>query len=174
MVSDMAEIVQGRKFRLYPNGVVFQSPTAFRDIYNARANVKRSKTYDVWQKNENDINTLSTSDSAIHYKKRRILNTVFTETSIRAAGLFIYKHVDRWNELLLDGDGKDWSQPKNLAEHVDNLVFDILGDLCFGKSFETKEAGENPFRNIPAAIHSYMRFTYPVWSGPRTLCGWSY
>ena len=106
--------------------------------------MKGSKAYEFWQRNENDINTLNTSDIAIHHKKRRILNTVFTEISIHAAGLIIYKHVDRWNELLLDGNGKDWSQPKNLARRIDDLVFDILGDLCFGESFEAKKVGENP------------------------------
>ena len=160
----LAELQKGSKFRVQPKGVVFQSPNAIRDIYGARSNVTRSNMYNIWQRTGNDVNTLNTSDTALHHKKRRILNLVFSEKSVRAAGVFINKHVDRWNELLLDHDGKDWSEPKNLAEWSDYLVFDILGDLCFGKSFEIKEPGDNPFRAIPHAIHSYLRFTYPVTS----------
>lgn len=167
IVDCVADMLQGSTIRVYPNGVLFQSPRAFRDIYNAKSNVKRSKTYEAWQRNEEDVNTLNTSHVALHHRKRRILNSVFTETSVRAAGLFINKHVDRWNELLPDGDGKDWSQPKNLADWSDCLVFDILGDLCFGRSFEIKEPGDNSLRNIPHAIHSYMRFNYPVMSNAK-------
>ncbi|KAI9788795.1 MAG: hypothetical protein M1816_006576 [Peltula sp. TS41687] len=156
----------GSKVRLYPHGVVFQSTQAFADIYSAKANVQRSKTYEAWQRNERDVNTLNTSDVSIHRRKRRILNTVFTEKSIHAAGMFINQHVDRWNELLLDLDGNDWSQPKDLAEWSDSLVFDILGDLCFGRSFEIKEPGENPLKTIPHTIHKYLRLTYPMTRSP--------
>lgn len=145
-----------------PSAVVFKSAQAFRDIYGTKSNVQRSKNYEFWQRNEMDVNTLNTSDVALHHKKRRILNLVFTEKSVRAAGFFIQKHVDRWDELLHDGDGNDWSQPKNLAEWSDYLVFDILCDLCFGRSLSIKEPGENPFKGIPKAIHSYLTFTYPV------------
>ena len=62
-----------------------------------------------------DVNTITTSDVALHHKKRRFLNLVFTEKSVRAAGVFIQKHVDLWDSLLPDGDGKDWSTPKNMA-----------------------------------------------------------
>ncbi len=41
-------------------------------------------------------------------------------------------------------------------------MFDILCDLCFGRSLNIREPGENPFGGIPKAIHSYLKFTYPV------------
>ena len=145
-----------------PSAVVFQSAQAFRDIYGTKSNVQRSKNYEFWQRNKMDVNTLNTSDIALHHKKRRILNLVLNEKSVRAAGLFIQKHVDRWDELLPDGNGNDWSQSKNLAEWSNYLVFDILCDLCFGRSLNIKEPGENPFKGIPKGIHSYMKLTYPV------------
>ena len=90
------------------------------------------------------------------------MNLIFTEKSVRAAGTFIQKHVDLWNDLLTDEEGKDWSQPKNISDWNDYLVFDILCDLCFGRSLDIKEPGENAFRYIPRAIHSLLQFTYPV------------
>ena len=44
-----------------------------------------------------------------------------------------------------------------MAEWSDYLVFDILCGLCFGRSLNIKEPGENPFKGIPKAIHSYMK-----------------
>lgn len=154
--------IQGQKVRLTPNTVSFQSAQALRDILGFKSNVQRSKNYELYQQNETDINTLNTSDVALHHKKRRILNLIFTEKSIRAAGVFIQKHVDRWNELLTNDEGKNWSQPRNISEWTDYLVFDILCDLCFGRSLDIKEPGENRFRDIPKAIQSLMKDIYPV------------
>lgn len=89
-----------------------------------------------------------------------MLNVTFTEKSVRAASKFIFEHIDRWNELMVSED--DWSQPIDFSESVGRLVFDISGDLCFGKSFETKEPGENPLKAMPQSIEEYMRFYYPV------------
>ena len=145
-----------------PSTVVFQSAQAFRDIHGIKSNVQRDQWYKVWSRNESTVNTFTAIDLALHHKKRRILNVAFSEKSIRAAGVFIQKHVDRWDELLHDGDTKEWSRPKNIAEWTDYLVFDILCDLCFGRTLNIKEPGENPFRGIPKIIHTYMKFNYQV------------
>lgn len=143
-----------------PTTVLFNSPKAYRGIYNLKANVKKNKTYDAWRRHEGDANTLNITNVDIHARKRKVLNTVFTETSVRAAAAFIIKHLDRWHELSVNG--RDWSEPIDLTQWTDRLVFDILGDLCFGKSFGIKEPGENPFKVIPEAIISYMQFWHPV------------
>ncbi|KAG9227923.1 cytochrome P450 [Amylocarpus encephaloides] len=49
-----------------------------------------------------------------------------------------------------------------MSDLTDYLVFDIMGDLCFGKSFERKEPGENPFRHMPHTIADFMQFMYPL------------
>ncbi len=152
--------MKGNKVRVAPNTVLFNTPKAFRDIYSHKANVKKAKSYDAWQRHAGDANTLNSSDVAIHAKKRKVLNTVFTDRSLRSAAPFIIKHIDRWNELTVMGH--DWSEPIDFAKWVDCLIFDILGDLCFGKSFGVKEPGENPFKVIPEVIVSYMRLWNPV------------
>ena len=53
-----------------------------------------------------------------------------------------------------------------MAEWNDRLAFDIMGDLCFGRSCEIKEPGENPFKAIPKSIAEYMRFFYPLTKSP--------
>lgn len=99
----------------------------------------------------------------VHARKRRVLNSAFSENAIRSATAFVIKHVDRWNELLVEGNnGKEWTEPQNMSDLTDYLVFDIMGDLCFGKSFELKEPGKNPFKHMPHTIADFMQFMYPV------------
>lgn len=42
------------------------------------------------------------------------------------------------------------------------LVFDILGDMCFGRSFEIKEPGPNPIREMPRLAVRHAQLIYPV------------
>lgn len=151
---------KGSKFRAKPTLVLFNTSKAYRDIYSYKANVKKDKSYVAWKRHEGDVNTLNTTDVAGYARKRKFLNTVFTDKSVRSAAAFIIKNLDRWNELSINGH--DWSQPLDLSKWIDCLVFDILGDLCFGKSFDIKEPGENPFKVIPEASVSYLKFWHPV------------
>ena len=155
----------GCKFRAAPNLVVFNSPNAYNSIFSYKANVKRSKFYDTWPRNADDINTLMTSNVEIHAKKRRLLNLAFTDRSIQAASPFIAKHTDRWNELLLDSQGKRedrWSSPRDISTWVMYFVFDVLMDLCFGAATDTKEPGENPMKKVPLGFDDFFIYNYPV------------
>jgi len=102
---------------------------------------------------------------------RKPLNSAFSDKSLRSAEPFISKNVNRWIELMLDAeetkDTTEWATPKNLGgEWIDYFVFDILGDLCFGKSFETMEPGDNPLRQIPHIVGEYLQFMYPIANSP--------
>lgn len=153
----------GEAFRFKPDGVLFNSPTAYRAIYQTKANTKKGKFYEIWSRNPQYINTLTKVDKIAHARKRRVLNSAFSEKAIRSAETFVVKHVDRWTELIInENDGKGWTAPKNMSDLSDYLVFDIMGDLCFGTSFNLKEVEENQFKHMPHTIADYMRFMYPV------------
>jgi cytochrome P450 len=92
---------------------------------------------------------------------RRILNAAISDKAIRSASEFVIKNVDRWLELLSESDG-EWSKPRNMTTWSDSLQFDIMAELCFGRSFDAKEPGENEFRSIPHSISEFMWLTYRV------------
>jgi len=94
--------------------------------------------------------------------KGESLNSIFSDKSVHSAEAFIIRHVDRWNELSIDGDGETWSKPKNMADWSNYLLLDILGDLCFGASLNTKEPQENPLKEVPHANAEALQFFYPV------------
>lgn len=129
-----------------------------------KSNVRRSPFYTALQRKSDEHTTLNTVDVAEHARRRKLLNLCFTDKSLRAASGFISRHVDRWNELMLEENSSttEWSAPVDFSEKVDTLVFDVMGDLSLGRSFDIKEPGDNPLRVIPHNIADYMRFYYPV------------
>lgn len=102
------------------------------------------------------MNTWSSVDKAQHARKRRVLAHAFSENAVRSAETFVIQHVNRWCELLGENTQKQWSEPRDMARWANYLVFDILGDLCFGKSMEIKEPGENTLKDVPSYIVDYM------------------
>lgn len=145
--------------------MLFCGPGAYADIYSTKSNVRRSPFYTAFRRNSREKTTLNTIDIAEHAKKRKLLNMAFTDKTTRAASSYIARHVDRWDELLLAGEQPktgDWTVPVDMSEKLDTLAFDIMGDLCFGKSFDIKEPGGNPLKAVPHCIAEYLKFYYPV------------
>jgi hypothetical protein len=153
----------GDVFRFQPNGLMVNSPTGFQTIYGGKPNVKKGKFYEVFPRSKESRNTLNTVDKTIHAHKRRVLNAAFSDNALRSAETFIIKHIDRWNELFVEDKAPGtWTEPQNLSPSVDLMFFDILGDLCFGRSFETKEKAANPLKDIPHSISVFTKRIYPV------------
>jgi len=154
----------GRRFRAAPDLVLFNSYEASNDMFSAKANVKRSKFYDMFVRNKDDVNCLSCTDLNEHARKRRLLKLAFTERSLKAAQSFMAAHIDRWNELLLESqtDKENWSVTHDMSVMGEYLIFDVMGDLAFGAKFETKEPGPNRLKKIPHAMQELFEFMYPV------------
>ena len=72
------------------------------------------------------------------------------------------RNINRWLELLTEGTETQWSDPKNMADWANYLVFDILGELCYGRSFNLKEPGSNELKYIPKLISDYVKLQHPV------------
>ncbi|KAF2709862.1 cytochrome P450 [Pleomassaria siparia CBS 279.74] len=140
---------------------------AYNKVHGIRANITRSGFYKAWQRNERDIHTINSTNLKLHAKKRKLLNLVFTEQSLKAASPLLVSHIDRWIQLLSSGTQEDgWSPPRNMSTCVDQLVFDILGDLCFGQSFGTKEPGENKLKKMPHLIMQQLAIGYKLSKSP--------
>jgi len=73
--------------------------------------------------------------------------------------------ISRWVELFREaaqkGPDGQWSKSLNMADEVNYLVFDILGDLCFGKNFDMKEPGSD-LKHVPELIAAYLQVLAPV------------
>ncbi|CAN9404725.1 unnamed protein product [Alternaria alternata] len=124
----------GPEFRYRPDGVVLNTPAAFKKIFGPKGNVKK----------------------AVYYEQRCEMLKVF-----------LHQNIDRWLELLGQQAPKDgeWTTSVNMCDWMNWLVFDILGDLCFGKNFNMKEPGSD-LRHIPEVMVSFLELLHPVAFGP--------
>ena len=115
-------------------------------------------------KNIREKTTLNTIDPAEHAQRRKMLNTCFTDTSVTAVSSLLCQQIDRLHQILLDEHGSttEWSSSVDLGEKIDQLAFDIMGDLSFGRSFNIKEPGDNLLKEVPHNIIQYLKFYYPV------------
>jgi len=160
--------IYGDKFRAAPNLILFNSPEAYNSVFGYNTNVRKSDFYDVWRRNAGDLNTLGCTNVALHARRRKALALAFTDQSVKATIPFMERHTDRWNELLpgktFDDDG--WSEPQDLTEWADYLMFDLFGDICFGKTNNTKEPEPNSLKKIPHTITAYMRLYNPIAKSP--------
>lgn len=148
--------------RISHDSITICTPEALRSIYDTRANVQKARQYAVWPKDSTEVNTFACINKTKHARRRRILTSAISDRAVHSAETYVIRHADRWNELLVDGGKDDWSEPRNISIWADSLVFDIFCELCFGKSFDTKEPGRNPVRSVPHDIAQFMRFTYNV------------
>ncbi|KAI2628559.1 benzoate 4-monooxygenase cytochrome P450 [Hypoxylon sp. NC1633] len=160
--------VYGYRIRPEPNMTLFYDPAAYADIYSMKSNVRRAPFFAAFKRVESENTTLTEIDVAAHARKRKLLGLSFTDQSLRAASKFVINHIDRWNQIIaqeIDGFA-DWSAPRDFTEIIDTLIFDIVGDLSFGRSFNIKEPGTNPLKAIPHSITEYLRFYYPICRSP--------
>ncbi|KAF9766504.1 hypothetical protein IL306_001101, partial [Fusarium sp. DS 682] len=148
-------------FRITPNSVLINTPTGLKTIYNNKANVKKSEYYKVYPRNVHAITTWNSIDKTAHARKRRVMNHAFSDKALRSCETFIHSNTDRWIELLDQEIGeKKWSSSLNMARWADHLVFDTLGELCFGKSFGMKEH-DSELRHIPTLMTDFMSTIHP-------------
>jgi cytochrome P450 len=154
--------IYGKRIRVAPNLVLFCDPEAHAAIYGM--NVRRSTFYVGLTKNIREKTTLYTIDPVEHAQRRKMLNTCFTDNSVTAVSSLLGQQIDRLHQILLDehGSATEWSASVDLGEKIDHLAFDIMGDLSFGRSFNIKEPGDNPLREVQHNIIQYLKFYYPV------------
>ncbi|KAM0562878.1 hypothetical protein ACHAPJ_001718 [Fusarium lateritium] len=158
----------GPTFRITPDSVLINTPTGLKTIFNNKANVKKAEYYKAYPRSIHAMTTWNTIDKTIHARKRRVMNNAFSDKALRSCEPFVQQNIDRWFELINQEIGeKKWSESLNMARWADHLIFDILGDLCFGKSFGMKEHNSD-LRHIPGLLTDFMTIHHPLAYSPFT------
>jgi len=140
--------------RFSPSTLSINDPAALKAIYAHGANVQKSNFYKCFRARPDAISTLLATDRAHHARKRRVMGQAFSDTALRGLEQYVLGHVqdlvDRIAGVVATADApagsmeksRGWSAPCDMAQLCNWLVFDIMGDLVFGKSFGT--LGEHP------------------------------
>lgn len=138
----------GTVVRFSPNALSINDPAALKVIYAHGANVQKSTFYKCFRAAPNAVSTLLATDKAQHARKRRVVGQAFSDQALRGLEQYVLENVqifiDRINDTVKDPkrDQKSWSTALDMQKYCNWLVFDIMGDLVFGKSFGT--LGANP------------------------------
>lgn len=157
----------GSVVRFGPNDVSINTATALQEIYGSRKpNIIKSDWYTTVQLAEGGRpSTFSVRDRAHHAQKRRLLARALSESAIRDTEPHILEQIQKWCSILGRGAAKgEWTEGRNMATFSDYLSFDVLSDLCFGKSFDVLEKEDNRFivHLIPNATSSGYNVSTPA------------
>ncbi|KAI0128338.1 cytochrome P450 [Xylariales sp. AK1849] len=158
----------GPLYRYAPNGVVINTPTAFRAIAGPKGNVRKRNTYKLFQPWSHTSSTLQSIDIMEHGRKRKVLNHVFSEKSLRSFEPFVQANLERWCQLISQHipAREGWSASFNMASWATYLTFDIMGDLCMGKSFGLKEAENTKMSHVIDLLEGIMILFQPISHSP--------
>ncbi|KAJ9087402.1 hypothetical protein DSO57_1033694 [Entomophthora muscae] len=133
--------VYGPTVRLGWNRVIFASPEAASEIYSTHA-YKKGPFYKVMR--SAGVTVFSTDDREFHQKRKRIIAPAFSQKyidsldeSIRRAG------IEPMIEVL-DRHASEGSMA-DLYLLFGSSTIDVIGEVSFGKTFNTIRAGGHPF-----------------------------
>ena len=160
-------VLQGNIVRFAPDKISINSATALRDIYSARkVNLVKADWYAALVVAENNsANTFSTQDRSIHAYKRRMLSNAFSENALRDMESKIIANIEIWlGRLGEDVQTDGWTLPHNVGPLCNYLVFDILTNLCFGRSFNLLKSTD--MRYVAELIPTAVRAIYDVNPNP--------
>ena len=161
--------------RIGPNTLSINTATALKSIYGFRANVRKADFYTAFPANKHTYNVHSSIDKLQHARKRRVMSHAFSDAAIKSLERWILANVRTACRLLeekgrdggVEGGEKGWREPWNVANWCNWLVFDIMGDLVFGKAFGMLESPVNRFAVdlVGNAAHRHLIVS------ARWLCG---
>lgn len=130
--------------RFSPNSLSINDPAALKAIYSHGSNVKKSTFYECFRATPHAVSTLLATDVHQHSRKRRIVGQAFSEAALKHFEQYILNHVRDFVDRVglaanvsdrLDDRQAYRGQAIDMALWCNWLVFDIMGDLVFGRSF---------------------------------------
>lgn len=127
--------------RFTPNSLSFNSVEAVEEIYRSRkANVIKSDWYQSVRDSASGFeSTFTAREKHRHAIKRRLLSHAFSERALKEYEPRIASLVSQWLDCL-QSETNEGLRSINMGDWSNYLVFDILGDLCFGEAFGTLES----------------------------------
>ncbi|KAH8430736.1 cytochrome P450 [Aspergillus melleus] len=135
--------------RFGPNHISIKDVRALEPIYGHGANVRKSR----WYSSFYSVSIFNAIDKDVHARKKRVMSQAFSDQALRAMEPHIISSIREWCGAIgkdagsksKSGGSDRWTEPKDMAHWSACMVFDVLGEICFGRSFETSTKEENQF-----------------------------
>ncbi|KAJ5484281.1 Cytochrome P450 [Penicillium expansum] len=131
----------GTHVRVAPNFVSVNSDRGLHDIYGHGKHLQKAKFYNAFPAIKGVYNTHNAIDKTMHGRKRRVLSQAFSDNALKGMEDVMLLHVRQLCAVLAgyDGDFESHDQKgnvKNMGDWFSYLSYDVMGELCFGKSFD--------------------------------------
>lgn len=157
----------GSAVRFSPNSMSFNTLSAVETIYSSRDTcIGKGDWYQCVKDSAGGFeSTFTARDRTRHAQKRRILAHAFSERALRDYEPRIKVLTRRWLDYLAAEAG-DRNRSVDFAAWSNYLIFDILGDLCFGKDFGLTHSRRD--RHVTELLPSTTRGWYMLGYHPWT------
>ena len=140
--------------RYGPNSISINTNSALHSIYGFKANVQKANFYSAFPASKGAWSTHSAINKGLHARKRRVLSQAFSDNAMRGLQPHILQVIRTFCGTIADNPGKSaqietrydgWSKPRNMGHWANYMSYDVLGDICYGRSFDTLEREDNRF-----------------------------
>lgn len=146
----------GKIVRYGPNFLVINTTEALKDVYtNAKSKKIRKGDMYTFLHDDGAFSVHTAIDEDVHSFRRRVMGHAFSEQALKGQEPAMIENIDKWLMALGDDasiEKKGWTRPKNMSTWSNYLTFDVLGQLCFGESFEMITSDKH--RNFPQVMLS--------------------
>lgn len=133
--------------RAAPNFVSVNTDRGLHDIYGHGKRLQKADFYNAFPAIKGVYNTHNAIDKTMHGRKRRVLSQAFSDHALKGMEDVMLLHVRQLCAVLAghdrgDSDGDDLEEEKkgavvrNMGDWFSYLTYDVMGELCFGKSFD--------------------------------------
>lgn len=154
----------GPVVRFAPNSLSFNTVSAIDSIYKSRkANIIKADWYQCVRDSAGGFeSTLTARHKARHGVKRRLLSYAFSEKALKDYEPVINNKVRTWLQQLEQEARSSGGGTIDLGRWSEYLIFDILGEICFSKSFGLLESPEGRYitKLVPQATRCWYTLGY--------------
>ncbi|EER23657.1 hypothetical protein D8B26_001785 [Coccidioides posadasii str. Silveira] len=134
----------GPHVRVAPNFLSINSAQGLHDIYGHGKKVKKGDFYNAFPAIKGVYNTHNVIDKHVHGRKRRVLSQAFSDNALKGMEGVMLVNIRQFcaimagDEPSLDAGAQRTQKGfvvRNMADWFGYLTYDVMGELCFGKSF---------------------------------------
>ncbi|OLL26798.1 Isotrichodermin C-15 hydroxylase [Neolecta irregularis DAH-3] len=166
-VFEFSQRVLGDIVRVGLNDISVCNVSGQRDLHQHGVTLIKSPGYNAFRADLRYSNVFNEQNKIAHGQLRREISAAFSTRSLEGLEKYVEKNVVAFCNGI-KRFGKDGKQPlKDITLWSTFLTFDVLGDLCFSKTYGMLETGvKNP---IIEAVQSSVRMTSVFAIAPHLL-----
>lgn len=116
------------------------SDRGLHDIYGHGKRLQKADFYNAFPAIKGVYNTHNAIDKTLHGRKRRVLSQAFSEAALKGMEDVMLLHIRQLCSKLSGYDENESTEKKGVVRNMGNwfsyLSYDVMGELCFGKSFD--------------------------------------